>query len=226
MSIVAPSILSADFANLEKEIVSIENADMIHIDVMDGHFVPNISLGFPIIKSLRKVTDMFFDVHLMILNPEKYIDEFINCGSDNITVHIECLSDIQNTINYIKQKGKKVSLSLNPETPIELVFPYLDQIYMVLIMTVQPGFGGQPFIEKSLDKISTCKKEIQKKNLKTLIQVDGGITYQTAENAVKAGADVLVAGYFIFSNPNRKEAIKNFKKITGGSADGFVCTEY
>ena len=206
---ISPSILSADFAILGAEVENIKNAgaEMAHIDVMDGMFVTNMSFAFPIIASLRKVTDMFLDVHLMIHKPERYIDRFIDSGADLITFHIEATDDVEGCIKMIKDKGKKVSVSVKPNTPIESVYPYLDDCDMILVMTVEPGYGGQSLIPFCLDKVKALRAEIEKRGLDIDIQVDGGINEATAKDAIAAGANVLVAGSAVFNCKDRKAAI-------------------
>ncbi len=186
---------------------------MLHIDVMDGHFVPNITLGAPIIASLRKCTELIFDVHLMISEPEKYIPDFIKAGADMITFHIESDVDAGNAIDLIKNSGKKAGIVLKPSTPAEACFPYLDSIDMVLVMTVEPGFGGQSFMENQLGKISAIRKECIKRGLDTDIQVDGGITDKTAPSVIEAGANVLVAGSYVFKG-DKKAAIDSLKRLS------------
>lgn len=207
---VAPSILSADFSKLGEDIKSIDKggADFIHIDVMDGSFVPNISFGFPIIKSIRKITNKVFDVHLMIESPSDYIDDFIEAGADLITVHYESDRHIDRTINYIKSKGKMVGIALNPGTPVSVIKNLIPYIDMVLIMSVNPGFGGQKFIEYSLDKINEVKKLSEKLNPKLLIQVDGGIGSENVKEVIDAGANVIVAGSAVFNGGDIAENIK------------------
>ena len=206
---ISPSILSADFAILGKEVEDIKNAgaEMAHIDVMDGMFVPNMSFAFPIIASLKKVTDIFLDVHLMIEKPERYIDRFIDSGADLITFHLEATDDVDGCIEMIKKRGVKVAVSVKPNTPIEEVYPYLDRCDMILVMTVEPGYGGQSLIPFCLDKVKTLREEITKRGLDVDIQVDGGINGKTAADAVKAGANILVAGSAVFNHEDRKAAI-------------------
>lgn len=207
---LAPSILSADFCNLGAQVKTVEetNTEFLHIDIMDGSFVPNISFGFPVIKALRKNSKMIFDVHLMIENPSKYIDEFVNCGADIITFHYEAERHIDRTVNYIKNKGCKVGIALNPATPVSVLKNILPSLDMVLIMSVNPGFGGQSFIEYSIDKIQEVKnlaKKLNKQNL--LIEVDGGVDTHNIKYIVEAGANVLVAGSAVFRENKIKENI-------------------
>ena len=207
---LAPSILSADFCNLGAQVKTVEetNTEFLHIDIMDGSFVPNISFGFPVIKALRKNSKMIFDVHLMIENPSKYIDEFVNCGADIITFHYEAERHIDRTVNYIKNKGCKVGIALNPATPVSVLKNILPSLDMVLIMSVNPGFGSQSFIEYSIDKIQEVKnlaKKLNKQNL--LIEVDGGVDTHNIKSIVEAGANVLVAGSAVFRENKIKENI-------------------
>ena len=206
---ISPSILSADFAKLGAEVENIKEAgaEMAHLDVMDGRFVTNMSFGFPIIASLRKVTDMFLDVHLMIEKPERYIERFLDSGADLITFHLEATEDVDACIEMIKKRGKKVSISVKPNTPIEAVYPYLERCDMILVMTVEPGYGGQALIPFCLDKVKTLREEITKRGLDIDIQVDGGINEETAKDAINAGANVLVAGSAVFKYEDRKAAI-------------------
>lgn len=211
---ISPSILSSDYGKLESELKRMEEcgADMIHIDVMDGHFVPNITLGAPIVKCIRKATDLPFDVHLMISDPYKYTPDFIKAGADIITFHIEADSDIEKTIALINESGAKAGISVKPKTDIEEVFPYLDKLSMVLVMTVEPGFGGQSFMFETMPKIEKLKAEIESRQLEIDIQVDGGINSETIITAAKAGANVFVAGNAIFSSSDAKATISQFKK--------------
>ncbi len=210
---ISPSILSSDYGNLSSELKRMEacGADMLHIDVMDGHFVPNITLGAPIVKCIRKSSTLPFDVHLMISDPYKYIPDFVNAGSDIITFHAEADSDIEKTIDLILASGKKAGLSVKPKTPVEAVYPYLDKLSMVLVMTVEPGFGGQAFMEDMMPKVSAVRSEIDRRGLDVDIQVDGGINKDTISIAAKAGANVFVSGNAIFSSDNAEKTIADFK---------------
>lgn len=210
---ISPSILSSDYGNLSSELKRMEacGADMLHIDVMDGHFVPNITLGAPIVKCIRKSSTLPFDVHLMISDPYKYIPDFVNAGSDIITFHAEADSDIEKTIDLILASGKKAGLSVKPKTPVEAVYPYLDKLSMVLVMTVEPGFGGQSFMEDMMPKVSAVRSEIDRRGLDVDIQVDGGINKDTISIAAKAGANIFVSGNAIFSSDNAEKTIADFK---------------
>ena len=199
---ISPSVLASDLSRLAEETIKIEKAgaDMVHLDVMDGHFVPNLSFGAPIIKCLRDKSPIHFDVHLMISDPYKYIEDFAKAGADTITFHLESDNDVEKTIKLIKSYDIKVGLTIKPNTKVEEVFPYIEDIDMFLIMSVEPGFGGQSFMENSLDKIKTLREELNKRNLNTDIQVDGGIDDTTVEKCAKAGANVFVAGSYVFKN--------------------------
>lgn len=212
---IAPSILSADFSNLNEQIGLIEKggADYIHLDVMDGHFVPNITFGAPVIKKLRGVTDIPFDVHLMIENPEEYIGDFVDAGADIITVHAESTVHLHRLIQQIKGYGVKAAVSLNPATPLDVLEYVLEDIDMVLIMSVNPGFGGQSFIPQCKVKIKRLKKMITDRNLDVEIQVDGGVKLDNIKEIVDCGADILVAGSAIFGSDDVVEATKQFKNI-------------
>lgn len=212
---ISPSILSCDYGKIAEELKDMENcgADYMHIDVMDGHFVPNITLGAPVVKCIKKATDVPFDVHLMISEPLKYIDDFCKAGADIITFHTECESPIKETIDKILANGVKASLTVKPNTPVEDVFPYLDKLSMVLVMTVEPGFGGQSFMEDMMDKVRKLRKEITARNLNCEIEVDGGINEKTIAVAASAGADVFVSGNALFSSADRKGTIEKFKRI-------------
>ncbi len=207
---IAPSILSADFAYLHDEIKRIEEggADWIHIDVMDGHFVPNISIGLPVVESLRGRTVLPLDVHLMISKPENFIDRFVKAGAAVICVHAEACIHLHRTIEMIKGMGVKAGVALNPATPLSVLDYVLGELDMVLIMSVNPGFGGQKFISSSLKKISALREQIDRERLSVLIQVDGGINAETAPEVIGAGADILVAGSAVFSGSDVGQAIK------------------
>jgi len=211
---IAPSILSANFANLESDIKTVEEAgaDMLHIDVMDGHFVPNITIGAPVVKSLRKVTNMIFDVHLMIDNPEKYIKDFVDAGADIITVHVEATKHIHRLLQMIKQEGIKASVALNPATPIYILDYVLDELDMILIMSVNPGFGGQTFIPAIYEKITRLKEYLKGCGKAIPIQVDGGIGLNNIDKVCKCGAEIIVSGSAIFNSDNIKETIMKMKK--------------
>lgn len=212
---ISPSILSCDYGKIAEELKDMEacGADYMHIDVMDGHFVPNITLGAPVVKCIKKATNVPFDVHLMISEPLKYIDDFAAAGADIITFHTECDSHIGETIEKILSHGIKASLTVKPATPVEDILPYLDKLSMVLIMTVEPGFGGQSFMENMMPKVSRLREEIDRRGLDCEIEVDGGINEKTIAIAAKAGADVFVSGNALFSSPDRKAAVEKFKKI-------------
>ncbi len=210
---IAPSLLSCDFASMGTEVERVDKAgaDLIHLDVMDGHFVPNLTIGPAIIKAVRPFTKLPFDVHLMISDPLSYIDAFADAGADIITFHIEADSDTDKTIEKIKSRNVLPGVVIKPGTPAEAVFPYLDKVYMVLVMTVEPGFGGQSFMEDMMPKVSAIKSEIKKRGLEVLVEVDGGITVQTAPIASKAGADVSVSGTGVFKAADPALAIKEMK---------------
>ena len=201
---ISPSILSADFSNLEKDIKKLETAgaDMIHVDVMDGHFVPNITIGPPVIKALRNKTSLPFDVHLMISPVHKYIKDFANAGADIITIHPEATPNLQESIDEIRSFKKKVGISLNPDTKIDIVEDYLDKVDLILIMSVYPGFGGQKFISDVLEKVKSLKNLKDKKKLNFDIEVDGGINFSNFKSVIDAGANVLVSGTTIFKENN------------------------
>ena len=214
---ISPSILSADFSKLGSEIQNLEKAkaDLIHIDVMDGHFVPNITIGPEVISKLRKYTSLPFDVHLMISPVNNFIKNFADAGADIITIHPEATDNLIDSIDKIKSFGKKVGISLNPETPVNKVLPVLNKIDLVLIMSVNPGFGGQKFMKEVLDKVKILRKEIDLKKLKTQIEIDGGINFENAKMAKEAGVDILVSGTTIFKE-NEGNLKKNIQLLKTG----------
>jgi len=201
---ISPSILSADFSQLGNEIKKLEDggADMIHVDVMDGHFVPNLTIGPPVIKALKKQSSMLFDVHLMISPVHKYIEAYSEAGADIITIHPEATDDLQSSISKIKSLNKKVGVSLNPETKIDVIMNYLEQINLVLIMSVNPGFGGQKFMPEVLIKVKALKKIQEEKGLDFDIEIDGGINFDNSKIAIEAGANILVSGTTVFKSNN------------------------
>ena len=214
---ISPSILSADFSKLGKEIQDLEKAkaDLIHIDVMDGHFVPNITIGPEIIKKLRKYTSLPFDVHLMIAPVDNFIKNFADAGADIITIHPEATNNLSESIKKIKSYGKKAGVSLNPETTIDKVLPVLDIIDLVLVMSVNPGFGGQKFIQETLEKVKVLRKEIDIKKIKVEIEIDGGINFDNSKLAKKAGVNILVSGTTIFKQ-NEGNLKKNIQLLRTG----------
>lgn len=213
MAIVAPSILSADFNNLLEEVLSVSSAEFLHVDVMDGNFVPNISLGALVYKNLKGNVDMVFDVHLMISDPVKYAKDFVESGADYLTFHYEAVNDVLKTIEYYKSLGVKVGISIKPNTDVRVLDSYLEYLDLILIMSVEPGFGGQKFIDSALDKIKYLYDKKKANGYTYLIEVDGGINEETSKLVVNAGCDVLVAGTYIFKSHNRKKLIKELKEL-------------
>lgn len=211
--IISPSLLSADFLNLKKDIEIINNskADWFHLDIMDGVFVPNISFGFPVIKSIKKLAKKPLDVHLMIIEPDRYLNDFKNAGADILTVHAEACNHLNRTINAIKNLGMKAGVSINPHTPVNILENIIDDLDLVLIMSVNPGFGGQKFIEKTYDKIRQIKSISKNNNL--IIEVDGGVDNTNAKKLVNSGANALVAGSFIFKSNNKTQTILDLKNL-------------
>lgn len=209
---IAPSILAADFGYLMRDIKAVENnCEYLHIDVMDGHYVDNISLGIPVIQSIRKYTDIKFYTHLMITEPEKYIKAFADCGSDNITFHLECAKDPDKLIDEIKALGKSAGISIDPDTPVEAVFPYIGKVDIILIMTVYPGFGGQGYLTSSDERIRKLRKAIDEQGADTIISVDGGVKKSNIKEIYDAGARLFVAGSAVFSAEDPGKAVEELK---------------
>ncbi len=212
---IAPSLLSADFLNLQRDVEMINNsdADWLHLDIMDGVFVPNISFGFPVLNALKDVCKKPMDVHLMIVEPQKFINEVAATGAYMMNVHYEACTHLHRTITAIKEAGMKAGVTLNPHTPVSLLEDIIQELDMVLLMSVNPGYGGQRFIEHSVEKVKELKKLIDRKGLSTLIEVDGGVNAETGKRLVEAGADVLVAGNYVFKSPDPVETIRQLKAI-------------
>jgi ribulose-phosphate 3-epimerase len=213
---IAPSILAADFANLQKEVemLNASAADYIHVDIMDGVFVPNISFGIPVTEAIHRHATKPLDVHLMIINPELYVEDFVKAGASIVTVHVEACTHLHRTLQEIKRLGVAAGVALNPHTPIELLTEVLEEVDLVCVMSVNPGFGGQKFIEHSYAKVANLKNLILKKRAKTQIEVDGGVSEQNAKRLIEAGADILVAGSFVFRAPDPIKAIASLKSIS------------
>ena len=213
--IVSPSLLSADFLHLSKDIemVNRSQADWFHLDIMDGVFVPNISYGLPVVSQIKKIATKPLDVHLMIVQPERYVEAFHKAGADILTVHYETCTHLHRTIQQIKSQGMKAGVSLNPHTPVSLLEDVIEDIDVVLLMSVNPGFGGQSFIEQTINKVDKLKKLIMESNSHTLIEIDGGVNLETGKRLVNAGADALVAGSFVFNSPDPEANIKGLKEL-------------
>lgn len=214
MNYLAPSILSADFCELGSQIEEIGNAgaQYVHIDVMDGVFVPSISFGMPIVSCIRPRTKLFLDVHMMVIKPERYVEEFVKCGADSVTIHVEACDCVEDTLKKIRSLGAKAGIALNPETPVKEILPYLEMVDMVLVMTVHPGFGGQAYIPECTDKIKEVRAAIKEKNLNVNLEIDGGVNLDNLQMNLDAGANVIVAGSAVFKG-NITEKTKAFLDI-------------
>ncbi|HKL08171.1 MAG TPA: ribulose-phosphate 3-epimerase [Bacteroidales bacterium] len=214
--LISPSLLAADFGNLERDITMLNQseADWFHLDIMDGIFVPNISFGFPVMKFIKKIAQKPLDVHLMITDPDRYIDDFNEAGADILTVHIETCNHLHRSVQKIKSLGMKAGVSLNPHTPVHLLKDIIADVDLVLLMSVNPGFGGQKFIPNALEKVKELKHLITEKKSNALIEVDGGVDHSNAKGLVDAGCDVLVAGSYVFKSENPQKTIKGLKELT------------
>ncbi len=210
---IAPSLLSADFSCLREELKTVKNTPILHIDIMDGHFVPNITFGPPLVKAIRKESDMIFDCHLMVSHPLQFIPAFAEAGADIITVHVEAEDDTLQCLQAIREQGKKCGIVLNPDTPAQAAAPYLDQVDMILLMSVYPGFGGQKYITQVTEKIKQVRQMIGERNID--LEIDGGINLETIGEAVRAGANVIVAGTAVFGMPDRDRAMQQLKEAAG-----------
>jgi ribulose-phosphate 3-epimerase len=210
---ISPSILNADFANLQTEIMSVASADMLHVDVMDGHFVPNLTIGLPVVGRIQEISPIPLDVHLMIENPDHWAVKYAQLGAESVTFHAEAASDIKKTIDSIRAAGSRVGLAIKPATKVEDFFHFLEFLDMILIMTVEPGFGGQPLIREVLPKVTSCRTFIAEQGLSTSIQVDGGITSGNIQDVARAGADCFVAGSAIFKDAFREEQISSLRNL-------------
>lgn len=213
--LIAPSMLSADFSNLQKDIAMVNNseADWFHLDIMDGVFVPNLSFGIPVVEAINKYATKPLDVHLMIVEPEKYVEQFRKAGAYLINVHYEACTHLHSTIQKIKKLGAKAGVTLNPHTPVSLLEEIMPDLDLVMLMSVNPGFGGQKFIENTIDKTRRLKELVERRNSNTLIEIDGGVNYDTGKRLLEVGADVLVAGSFVFGAENPTETIAQLKKL-------------
>ena len=213
--IISPSVLSADFGHLADDIAMLDRseAEWVHIDVMDGVFVPNISFGFPLMPPIRKGTKKVLDTHLMIVNPEKYIERFAKAGADIVTIHLEATDDLHGAIATIKKAGDKAGVSIKPKTPVSAIVPYLNELDLVLIMSVEPGFGGQSFIEGSTEKVAELRREMDRCGSQAMIEIDGGITLDNAAEVYAAGCEVLVAGSTVFASPDPEETIHKLLNV-------------
>lgn len=214
MNILAPSLLAVDYCNIEANIRLLEKANVtwLHLDVMDGCFVPNISFGEPVIRCIRKITDMFFDVHLMVSNPIRYIDDYVNAGADLITVHYEACDDLDATLDAVIKKGVKVGVSIKPDTDVAVLEPYMDKLDLILVMSVEPGFGGQKFMPKSLQKLEALKSMVLASKKDIMLEIDGGITHDNVKDVIDAGANVIVSGSSVF-NGNINDNVRGFLDI-------------